>query len=163
MAVQLGRRQLLSPKRPPDAMIQLTNQPIDVAQVLAAASHPHAGAVVLFLGTTRQFTDGKETIELQYEAYAEMAVRELEKLAAAASERWPLTGCAIVHRLGTTPIGESSVAIAVSSPHRGDAFAAGEWLIDALKQTAPIWKHEHWADGSSAWVHPMSTPESAEP
>ena len=135
-------------------MIQLTEASIDVSQVLSEVSSPEAGAVVLFLGTTRQFTDGRETAELYYEAYEEMAIGELEKLRAQALRRWPLTGCAVVHRLGRTPIGEPSVAVAVSSPHRAEAFAAGQWLIDTLKQIAPIWKQEHWADGAQEWVHP---------
>ncbi len=68
--------------------------------------------------------------------------------------QWPLVGCALVHRLGEVGLGEASVAVAVSSPHRRDAFAAAEWLMDRLKQEVPIWKQEHWADGSSEWVHP---------
>jgi molybdopterin synthase catalytic subunit len=85
-----------------------------------------------------------------------MALRELERLEAEARSRWRLVECAIVHRLGLVPLAEASVAIAVSSPHRNDAFEAGRWLIDALKETAPIWKQEHWADGSAEWVHPMA-------
>jgi molybdopterin synthase catalytic subunit len=135
-------------------MIKLTDDPIDVQKVLALAQNPEVGAVVLFLGTTRQFTRGRETAQLKYEAYRNMAVRELERLEAEARGRWRLVECAIVHRLGLVPLAEASVAIAVSSPHRNDAFEAGRWLIDTLKETAPIWKQEHWADGSVEWVHP---------
>ena len=78
----------------------------------------------------------------------------MAELEAEARRRWPLVGCAIVHRVGRVAVGEASVAIAVSSPHREDAFAAGKWLIDTLKQVVPIWKKENWADGSSQWVHP---------
>jgi molybdopterin synthase catalytic subunit len=135
-------------------MILLTAEPIDVARVMAHVQRPEAGAVVLFLGTTRQYTDGRETVELSYEAYAEMAEKELTRLAAEAERRWPLTACAVVHRVGVAPVGEASVAVAVSSPHRDAAFEAGRWLIDSLKATAPIWKKEHWADGGCDWIHP---------
>ena len=110
-----------------------------------------AGAVVLFLGTTRQFTAGRETASLDYECYADMARRKLEELETQARERWPLVGCAIVHRVGHVPLGDASVAIAVSSPHRREAFEAGQWLIDTLKQIVPIWKREHTDEGAD-WV-----------
>jgi len=132
-------------------MIQLTPEPIDVPGVLETVQSPSAGAVVLFLGTTRQFTGGRETVSLGYEAYNTMAEKKLHELEAEARQRWPLCECAIVHRLGDLAIGETSVAIAVSSAHRQDAFAAGQWLIDTLKEVVPIWKEEHWADGASQW------------
>jgi molybdopterin synthase catalytic subunit len=135
-------------------MIQLTHEPIDVAPLLARAQQPAAGAVVLFLGISREFTGTNRTASLRYEAYHEMAERELARLEAAARERWPVVECAIVHRLGVVPISEASVAVVVSSPHRADAFEAGRWLIDSLKESAPIWKQETWVDGSSEWVHP---------
>jgi molybdopterin synthase catalytic subunit len=109
---------------------------------------------VLFLGTTREMTDGRRTATLDYEAYDEMAEKKLAELETEARERWPLVECEIVHRLGRVPLAEASVAIAVSTPHRTDAFAAGQWLIDTLKRDVPIWKQEHWADGTSEWVHP---------
>ena len=136
-------------------MIDLTDQPIDVAPILAAAQQPTAGAVVLFLGITRQFTGQQETVELAYEAYNEMARGELARLEAEARRRWSLVECVIVHRLGVVPISEPSVAVAVSSPHRDAAFAAGKWLIDELKSSAPIWKQERWSNGSHQWVHPQ--------
>jgi molybdopterin synthase catalytic subunit len=135
-------------------MIQLTREPIDSSELLAQASRPEAGAVVLFLGTTRERTDGRQTLTLDYEAYDEMAEKQLIGLEAEARRRWPLVECLIVHRLGRVPLGEASVAIVVSTPHRADAFAAGEWLIDSLKRDVPIWKQEHWADGTREWVHP---------
>ena len=135
-------------------MIHLTVNPIDATALLQSAQQPAAGAVVLFLGITRQFTKGRETASLSYEAYREMAVKELERLERQARERWPLVDCNIVHRLGEVPLAEASVAIAVSSHHRGDAFDAGRWLIDTLKETVPIWKQEHWANGGAEWVHP---------
>lgn len=135
-------------------MIQLSNEPIDVTPLVARASQPAAGAVVLFLGISREFTGEKQTVSLSYEAYPEMAERELAKLEAEARARWPIVECVIVHRLGVVPISEASVAVVVSSPHRDAAFEAGRWLIDSLKQTAPIWKQETWADGGTEWVHP---------
>src|SRR3954463_15408506 len=135
-------------------MIQLTTTPIDTAAILAAPTNPAAGAVVLFLGTTRELTAGRQTVALDYEAYREMAERQLAALESEARSRWPVIECIITHRLGRVPPTEASVAIAVSTPHRSDAFAAGEWLIDSLKRDVPIWKREQWADGSAEWVHP---------
>ncbi len=135
-------------------MIQLTSQPIDEAALLAQVRSSAAGAIVLFLGTTREFTAGKQTASLAYECYAEMAEKKLAELEAEARQKWPLVECAIVHRLGLVPLAETSVAIAVSSPHRAAAFEAGQWLIDTLKQVVPIWKQEQWTDGNTEWVHP---------
>jgi molybdopterin synthase catalytic subunit len=135
-------------------MIKLTREPIDTNALLAAASRPEAGAVVLFLGTTREMTAGRRTVTLDYEAYDEMAEKKLAELEVEARRRWPLVECQIIHRLGRVPLAEASVAIVVSTPHRADAFVAGQWLIDTLKRDVPIWKQEHWADGSSEWVHP---------
>lgn len=138
-------------------MIQLNHEPIDSNQALASVQSPHAGAVVLFLGTTREFTAGRQTESLDYESYGEMAASKLEELEQQARQQWALTEVAIVHRLGHLEIGEASVAIAVSAPHRKDAFTAGQWLIDTLKEIVPIWKKENWADGTSEWVHPGMT------
>jgi molybdopterin synthase catalytic subunit len=151
-------------------MISLTNDPIDTAPILAAARHPKAGAVVLFLGTTRELTATRhpadpaagcprQTVALDYEAYHEMAERKLAELESEARRRWPVLECIIVHRLGRVPPTEASVAIAVSTPHRADAFAAGQWLIDSLKHDVPIWKREQYADGATEWVHPGMEPE----
>jgi molybdopterin synthase catalytic subunit len=135
-------------------MIALTDQPINAAAVLQQVASSEAGAVVLFLGTTREFTHGRRTASLDYECYPEMAQKKLAELEAEARRRWPLINCVIVHRLGHLEVGEASIAIAVSSPHRHDAFAAGQWLIDTIKEVVPIWKQENWADGTSEWVHP---------
>jgi molybdopterin synthase catalytic subunit len=135
-------------------MIELTNQRIDESAVIERVRSPQAGAIVLFLGTTREMTSGRQTVALQYECYAQMAQKKLAELEAAARDKWPLIGCVIVHRLGHVPLAETSVAIAVSSPHRRAALEAGEWLIDTLKEVVPIWKKEEWADGMSGWVHP---------
>lgn len=138
-------------------MIELTSLPIDPAAVVDRARHPQAGAVVLFLGTTRELTGDRQTIALDYEAYPALAERRMAELEAEARRRWPVIECIMTHRLGRVPPTEASVAIAVSTPHRADAFAAGQWLIDSLKQDVPIWKREQWADGTSEWVHPGLT------
>ena len=138
-------------------MIALTHEPIDTAAILAQVASHDAGAVVLFLGTTREFTRGRRTESLDYECYPEMAAKKLTDLEAEARRRWPLTGCAIIHRVGHLNLGEASIAIAVSSPHRGIAFEAGQWLIDTIKQVVPIWKQENWSNGTSEWVHPGLT------
>ena len=146
-------------------MIQLIDHAIDTAAMLDAARHPEAGAVVLFLGTTRELTATRhpadpsagcprQTVALDYEAYREMAERQLAGLEAEARRRWPVIECIIVHRLGRVPPTEASVAIVVSTPHRSDAFAAGQWLIDSLKRDVAIWKREQWANGTTEWVHP---------
>jgi molybdopterin synthase catalytic subunit len=135
-------------------MTSLTHEPINAAALLQDVTTPLAGAVVLFLGTVREMTGERRTLALNYECYPEMAERKLAELEAEARRRWPLLKCAIVHRLGRLELTEASVAVAVSSAHRGDAFEAGKWLIDTLKVTVPIWKQELWADGSTEWVHP---------
>jgi len=136
-------------------MIELTHEPLDTGALVDRATSPDIGAVLLFLGVTRQFDGDRETAELHYDAYEQMAVLELTRLETEARARWPIAECLIVHRLGSVPLGEASVAIVTASPHRRDAFAAGQWLIDTLKERVPIWKQEHWADGTKEWVHPM--------
>jgi molybdopterin synthase catalytic subunit len=139
-------------------MIEIVDKMIDTSVVIARVQSPAAGAAVLFLGTTREFTNGRQTNSLDYECYPEMAQRKLAELEAEAKRRWPILDCAIVHRVGRVEIGEASVAIAVSSAHRQPAFEAGQWLIDTLKEVVPIWKCEHWADGTTEWVHPGAHP-----
>jgi molybdopterin synthase catalytic subunit len=144
--------------------IDLTASPIDVGEVLAAVQSPQAGATVLFLGTTRQFTGPRQTLSLAYEAYEAMARRQLGDMADEAARRWGLCGCAVVHRLGEIAVGETSVAIAVSAAHRDAAFDAGKWLIDRIKQVVPIWKEECLVDGSRQWVHPgLTAPSEVSP
>lgn len=135
-------------------MVELTNSAIDPSAVLARVSSNLAGAVVLFLGTTREMTGERRTLSLDYECYPQMAEKKLAELEAEARSRWPLVECYIVHRLGHLELGEASIAIAVSSAHRQVAFEAGKWLIDTIKEVVPIWKKENWADGGSEWVHP---------
>lgn len=135
-------------------MIQLTREPIDYHALTESVRSHDAGAVILFLGTVREMTNGQQTVALDYEGYPEMAEAKLAELEAETRSRWPVTKAAIVHRLGKLELGEISVAVAVSCPHRKDAFEAGRFLIDQLKVTVPIWKKENWADGRTEWVHP---------
>jgi molybdopterin synthase catalytic subunit len=116
---------------------------------------------VLFLGTTRGVTDGVVTSGLQYDAHAPMAGTLLERLREEAVTRFGLSACAVQHRLGPVAVGEASVAIATSAPHRREAFAAAEWLIDRIKREVPIWKCEETPDGGRAWIHPAEPPDTA--
>jgi len=135
-------------------MIQLTTNPIDTQAVLEAVRSPAAGAVVLFLGTVREMTAGRQTESLDYEYYGEMAHAQLARLETEARQRWDLVECLVVHRTGHLPVGETSVAIAASAAHRRAAFDAASWLIDRIKQVVPIWKRENYADGTHEWSHP---------
>lgn len=135
-------------------MISITSNPIDSAAVTDAVRDHRAGAVVLFLGTVREFTGETQTASLTYEAFAEMAIASLEEIVAAAQEKWSLVRCAVMHRVGPLELGEIAVAVAVSSAHRGPAFEAGQWIMDTIKQQTPIWKKEFFADGTTEWVHP---------
>ena len=132
-------------------MILLTAEPIRIDDLLDAAGDPEAGAVVLFIGTTRNHNDGRDVERLEYEAYPGMAEKELEKIAAEARERWEIARIAVVHRTGVVPIGQASVAIAVSSAHRDAAFRAARFTIDRLKEVVPIWKKEFFA-GGAVWI-----------
>jgi len=135
-------------------MIELTTQTIETLSVLKSTSSEDCGATVLFLGTTRRLTDARVTETLTYTAYEVMAREQLKRLREQAFARWSIKRCVLVHRLGEVPIGEASVAVAVASPHRREAFEAAQWLIDTLKQVVPVWKKEHWQDQDAQWVHP---------
>jgi len=137
-------------------MIEIVTDPIDESVVLNSVKSKDAGACVLFVGTTRRITGDQETVSLTYEAYDEMATKELTRLRQLAAEKWPLTACSIVHRVGKLPPGETSVVVAVSCPHRVDAFESASWIMDTLKKKVPIWKKETWSDGSEAWIHPVN-------
>ena len=140
-------------------MIAITESPIDHAEITDSVRSNLAGAVCSFLGTVREITGDKRTSLLDYEAYPEMALKEMADLEAEARGRWPIIELAIVHRVGRLDLGEISIVIAVSCPHRGAAFEACQWLIDTFKERVPIWKKEVYADGSEEWVHPaMKSP-----
>ena len=133
----------------------LRSEPLPVGEAASFLHTPEAGGVNLFVGTTRQWTDGSETTSLWYEAYEPMALAELDRLASEAAERWPIERCVLLHRLGEVPVAEASVVIGVATPHRAEAFAACRWLIDTLKERVPIWKREAYTDGTEAWVRPL--------
>ncbi len=135
-------------------MIELTDQPIDYHALTETVRNNGAGAVVLFLGTVREFTQGVQTSWLDYEAYPEMARASMAQLEADVRAQFTVIDVAISHRFGKLQLGDISVAIAVSSPHRAQAFDAGRWLIDTLKERVPIWKKEHYSDGREEWQHP---------
>lgn len=130
---------------------ELTTDAIDIGEVARRVVPPECGATVTLDGYVRQFTKGRETQHLVYEAYEPMALKEMEKLVQNAREQFDVSNIGIVHRLGKLEIGETSVVISVASPHRRAAFNACEWLISELKRTVPIWKKEVCADGET-WV-----------
>ncbi|GAA4016739.1 molybdopterin synthase catalytic subunit MoaE [Hymenobacter fastidiosus] len=136
--------------------IQLTDQPIDVAAVLASVQDEGAGAVNTFIGTVRNQSTGRRVVRLDYEAYDKMALHQMRRVAEQAREKWPmLCQVAVTHRKGRLAIGDVAVVVAVSTPHRADSFAACQYIIDTIKQVVPIWKKEEYEDGS-VWVaaHP---------
>jgi molybdopterin synthase catalytic subunit len=129
--------------------VELVRSPIDLGALQSAT--PRDGALCLFAGVVRNENGGRPVRYLEYEAYEEMAIPLMQQIAADARRQWPLTEIRMVHRLGRLEIGEASVAVAVVSPHRAEAFAACRFAIDTLKARVPIWKKEYYADGS-AWL-----------
>ena len=133
---------------------KLTKEAVELEPLFAFVSSPEAGAIVTFVGTVREFSHGRKVTALTYEAYEPMAERELQRIADEMMERWQLCKVAIVHRIGELKIGEISVAIFVSAPHRAEAFAAAKHAIERIKEIVPIWKREQFADGTSQWIEP---------
>lgn len=134
-----------------DIWIDITPDVLQPDPVWAWLAASEGGGVNLFLGATRRMTAGKETIQLSYEAHESMARKEMRRLAEAAGERFDVLRVAMLHRTGIVPVSEASVIIGVASSHRAAAFEASRWLIDELKVSVPIWKQEHYADGSTEW------------
>jgi molybdopterin synthase catalytic subunit len=130
---------------------KIVDGPIDVAALAAEVVTDYDGAVCTFQGVARRFSRGREVVHLEYEAYPAMAERKMAEIADEARAKFGVERIAIRHRTGVLPIGEASVAIAVASPHRREAFAACQYAIDRLKQTVPIWKKEVWSDGEQ-WI-----------
>jgi molybdopterin synthase catalytic subunit len=137
-----------------EIQIRLLRDPIDTLAVLASVHDPRCGAQMLFLGCTRETTGDKQTTLLTYEAYETMATDVLHEIALSAAARWPLYFLTIHHRLGIVAAGESSIAVAASSPHRPPVMEALPWLLDTIKSQVPIWKQERFHDGSTEWIHP---------
>lgn len=133
-------------------MAALTHEPLDAAALTAALQRRDCGAVLTFLGTTRDHHDGRRVTQLSYEAYEPMALRELEALERESCERFDIEACTVSHRLGVVPPAEPSVVVVVASHHRGPAFDACRWAMDELKRTVPIWKKEHFEGGGPGWV-----------
>jgi molybdopterin synthase catalytic subunit len=133
-----------------DDWLALTDEALPVAVLYDWAVRPSCGAVVLFSGTVRDHAEGRDGVEeLVYEAYEEAARARLVAIAAEARRRWPTIGrLAMIHRLGSLGVTDAAVVVAVSAPHRDEAFEAGRFVIDTLKETVPIWKHETWRDGA---------------
>ncbi len=132
-------------------MIRIVESKINREEVVQSVATPESGAIATFDGTVRNQSREKPVTHLHYEAFPEMALKELGKIRAEAMQRWSLNGMAIVHRVGRMEIGESSVFIAVSSAHRKEAFEACRFAIDTLKTIGPIWKKEHYQDGE-VWI-----------
>jgi molybdopterin synthase catalytic subunit len=132
-------------------MFKIVEGPIDELALENEVRTEADGAVIVFRGVARKFSRGREVVHLEYEAYPEMAEKVMAEIGDEMKSKWPITAVAIVHRTGVLEIGQASVVIAVSAPHRGEAFAATQYAIDRLKQVVPIWKKEVWSDGSQ-WI-----------
>lgn len=145
---------------------RVASEVIDPAEVLARVGSDRDGATLLFLGVVRDHADDRPVSGMRYDAYEEMAGEVLSKIAAEAAERLGTDRVAVVHRFGELAIGEVSVAIAVSSPHREEAYEVSRYVIEQLKERLPVWKKEHYVDGVSEWVEgnvPPGTASGAEP
>ena len=136
------------------SLASLVRAPIDPLAIVRTVSSPANGAVLLFLGAVRQLNDGRGVTGIDYAAYEAMAQRELEAIVREASTRFATTDIAVQHRLGELGVEEVSVAIAVGHAHRDAAYAASRFVIEELKRRVPIWKREHYTDGTREWVDP---------
>ena len=133
------------------SLFNITATPISVEEIISKVERREAGAITTFIGTVREFTQGKRTLYLEYQAYEAMAVKKLSQIGDEIVAKWPDTKVAITHRVGKLDISEVAVVIAVSSPHRKVAYEANEYAIERIKQIVPIWKKEFWEDGT-AWI-----------
>jgi len=136
-------------------MFRVTDKPINLQELVDYVTDPEAGAIVPFIGTTRNNNEGRTVIALDYEGYREMAEKELARIGEEAKKQWSICKMAIVHRLGPVQIGEASVIIVVSSAHREAAFAASRFAIEEIKKTVPIWKKEVF-EGGEVWIGTQS-------
>jgi molybdopterin synthase catalytic subunit len=130
---------------------EMAKDPIDIQSVIDKVVQRDAGAITTFIGTVRELTHGKKTLYLIYEAYESMAVKKLAQIGDEINERWPGAKVAISHRVGKLDITDVAVVIAVSTPHRNDAYEANRYAIERIKEIVPIWKKEHWEDGQE-WI-----------
>ncbi|MBO1003617.1 molybdenum cofactor biosynthesis protein MoaE [Pseudogracilibacillus auburnensis] len=129
----------------------ITDKPIQVNDCIRKVTHPKAGAISTFIGIAREFTKGKQTLFLEYDAYVPMATKQLARIGMEIKQTCPEAEIAIAHRIGRLEISEVAVAIAVSTPHRDAAFKASRYAIERIKEIVPIWKKEHWVDGTK-WI-----------
>ena len=150
-------------------MYEISKEPIEIQSVIDKVVQREAGAITTFIGTVRELTHGKKTLFLIYEAYEAMAVKKLEQIGTEIDERWAGSRVAITHRVGRLDITDVAVVIAVSTPHRADAYEANRYAIERIKEIVPIWKKEHWEDGE-AWMgnqletvaYPSGKPEESD-
>ena len=152
-----SQAELKDPRAATKDFFEITREPIDVGAVARRVVLPECGATVSLDGYAREWTAGRRTVSLEYEAYEPMALKELERLGEQAHEKFAIAHIGVVHRIGRLAIGETSVVIAVSAPHRKAAFEACEWAIRELKRTVPIWKKEIFEDGEK-WVEGENAP-----
>lgn len=134
------------------AYSDITHDPLDLPGLLRTVAGPANGAVLLFLGVVREQADGRPVSGMRYEAYEPMARSELARIVEQAEARFEVSAVTTVHRLGDLGLEEASLAIAVASPHRPAAYEASRWVLEEIKLRLPVWKHEHYTDGNSAWV-----------
>ncbi|UOF89921.1 molybdenum cofactor biosynthesis protein MoaE [Fodinisporobacter ferrooxydans] len=139
----------------PPYLCTLTNDEINVNELMKHVSNRHAGAILAFVGIVREFTGDKQTIHLEYEGYAKMAIQTMYQICDEIQERWPAAEVAMTHRLGVLQPEDISIAIVVATPHRPAAFEAGRYAIERFKKIVPIWKKEKWSDGSE-WIGEQS-------
>ncbi|MBW4889318.1 molybdenum cofactor biosynthesis protein MoaE [Mucilaginibacter sp. HMF5004] len=130
---------------------EISAGPLDVVGLLAAAHHPKAGAVVLFSGEVRNHNEGMAVDYLEYEAHESMATKMIKAIIADANQKWPLNIAVAQHRTGKVTVGETAVIVITASAHRGEAYAANQYIIDRIKHEAPIWKCEYFSDGTKKW------------
>jgi molybdopterin synthase catalytic subunit len=134
-----------------NSYFQIIDTPINVEEVMKSVIRRECGAVTTFIGTVREFTKGKRTLYLEYQAYKSMAEKKLAQIGSEIQEKWPGSTVAITHRIGTLQISDIAVVIAVSTPHRKEAYEANEYAIERIKEIVPIWKKEFWEDGEM-WI-----------
>ncbi len=132
-------------------MFRVTRKGIDLLILVRSVTDPQAGAIVTFIGSTRNHNEGRQVTSLEYDGYEPMAEKELARIGREAQEKWSICKIAIVHRIGAVPISEPSVMIAVSAAHRDDAYRASRFAIDEIKKTVPIWKKEFF-EGGEVWI-----------
>lgn len=147
---QLSQEESLAPKTGAD-FVDMMEDRLSVEEITARVTSPTSGAIGLFVGTTRNNFDGKAVLRLEYEAYMPMAKKKMLETCQLVRDKWSVENIVMVHRIGVVPVGEASIVIAISSPHRKEALEAVHFAIDHVKSTVPVWKKEIYGDESSSW------------